>query len=118
MKIGIDAVLISRIEKSLKSEHFVKRVFGEREYAELTARKFNPKTAAACFAAKEAFSKAVGCGILTRFSLRDVELLHRPNGRPFLKLAGPARRLCGRSRPSVSVTHEGGLAIVVVTLGR
>ncbi len=116
MKIGIDAVTISRMEKSLKSEHFVKRVFGEREYAELFARKFNPKTAAACFAAKEAFSKAVGCGILTRFSLRDVELLRRSNGKPFLKLAPAARRLCKRNRASVSVTHEGDLAIVVVIL--
>ncbi len=118
MRIGIDAVLISRIEKSIKSEHFVNRVFSQSEIAELTARKFSPKTAAACFAAKEAFSKAVGCGILTRFSLKDVQLLHRQNGKPYIKLTAKARRFCGRDRVSVSVTHEGDMAIVVVVLAR
>ncbi len=116
MRIGIDAVLIKRMEKSIKSEHFLKRVFGERELIELEKRAFSPKSAAVCFAAKEAFGKAVGYGIMTRFALKDVELLHKSNGRPYIKLAPAARRLCGRSRVSVSVTHEGELAIVVVAL--
>ncbi len=116
LRVGIDAVLIPRMERSLKSEHFKARVFGELELAELEQRKFSPKTAAACFAAKEAFAKAIGCGIMTKFTLRDVQLLHRANGQPFLKLSRRARRLVGRDRPSVSVTHEGDLAIVVVIM--
>ncbi len=118
MRIGIDAVLISRMEKSIKSEHFIKRVFSREELCELTARNFNPKTAAACFAAKEAYAKAVGCGIMTKFALSDVMLLHRQNGRPYLKLAPRARRFLKGDKACVSVTHEGDLAIVVVALAK
>ncbi len=114
MKLGIDAVLISRMEHSLESEHFKTRVFGVEELRELKERNFAPKSAAACFAAKEAFAKAIGCGIMTKFGLDEVQLLHRKSGQPYLKLSAKARKLCGRKTPAVSITHEGGLAISVV----
>ncbi len=116
MKIGIDAVLISRMEKSLQSERFISRVFGAQERAELALRSYSPKSAAACFAVKEAFGKALGCGIMTKFSLQDVQLLHKKSGRPYIKLSCKALKLCRKKKTKVSITHEGGLAIAVVAI--
>ncbi len=114
MRVGIDAVLISRMEKSLANQRFIERVFGEEERCELQARGYAPKSAAACFAVKEAFGKAMGCGIMTKFSLKEVQLLHKKSGRPYIKLSGKAIKLCRKKKTKVSITHEGGLAIAVV----
>lgn len=116
MNIGIDAVLITRIEKSLKTPSFGKRVFGEEERCELEKCGFAPKSAAAAFAAKEAFGKAMGTGILTAFALNEVQLLHSENGAPYLKLSGNAAKLAKGKTTAVSLTHEAGLAIAVVLL--
>ena len=55
---GIDLVEISRIEKSIQSESFKHKVFGEDELKYLEGKK--AQSYAAAFAAKEAFGKAMG----------------------------------------------------------
>ena len=62
--IGYDLCKIERMKKSLQSETFCKRVFGSAEWAALQALGENRRaeSAAACFAAKEAFLKAAGTG--------------------------------------------------------
>ncbi len=116
MKIGIDCVLDERMTRSLKNPAFVRRVFGEAEQQEIFAVKNTAKAAASCFAVKEAFGKALGCGIMTQFALSDVQLLHRSNGTPYVKLSGRARALVGRKRVKVSITHENGYTFAVVVL--
>ena len=111
MSPGIDMVQISRIEKSLKTKGFKERVFGADEIYEQEKRGNNPQGFAACFAAKEAFSKALGTGVVG-FALRDVQLLHRENGAPFLQLSGNAKERGGTF--SVSISHDGGFAIAIV----
>ena len=63
--IGYDLCKIERMKKSLQSETFCKRVFGSAEWAALQALEENRRaeSAAACFAAKEAFLKAAGTGL-------------------------------------------------------
>lgn len=104
---GIDLVKISRIEKALETKRFRGRCFGERELAEQALRGDRAEGFAACFAAKEAFSKAIGTGV-RGFSLRQVELLHGENGAPYLHLSGEAAEIaeCRGLRLSVSITHE------------
>ena len=58
-KIGNDIVLISRIEKSIKSPSFLNKVFTENE--RLYCKKV--ENFAGLFAAKEAYFKALGTGI-------------------------------------------------------
>ena len=113
--VGIDSVEINRIEKAMKNPRFCQRVFGEAENSLLAMRGFSAESAAACFCAKEAFSKAMGTGI-RGFRLCEVELLRDELGAPYLKLSGNALKMALEKglRFSVSVTHTKELATVIV----
>ena len=84
---GVDAVEIDRIEKSSRKGGFVERFFSEEEQQYFREKKMAPQTIAGHFAAKEAFSKAMGTGLLG-FALRP---LAAPHGRflPFLHIFWP-----------------------------
>lgn len=86
--IGCDLCSLSHLEKSLSSAHaaaFVRRVYGPAEQAALGLLEASPAplnahrlaSAAADFAAKEAFLKAAGTGLREPFSLCEIE----PSGR-------------------------------------
>ena len=111
---GIDLIEISRIEKSLESEAFKKRVYGENELRELEGRK--AESYAAAFCAKEAFSKAVGTGI-SGFELKEVEVLHDENGKPFFMLSGRAKEFADSLGLdfALSLTHTKDCAAAMVT---
>ena len=55
-KIGVDIVEISRMEKSIKNERFLKKVFTEQEIEYCKS----VQSFAGIFAAKEAYFKALG----------------------------------------------------------
>ena len=113
--LGIDLIEVDRIRRSIQSAHFCERVFGAQERQQLAARSMAAESAAACFAAKEAFGKALGCGV-RGFSLAEVQLLREPSGRPYLSLCGRALLLAEERglEFSVSVTHTKQYAAVVV----
>lgn len=103
---------IERIKKAMERPSFLTRVFGERERAEL-AQKGNPvQSIAGAFAGKEAFSKAMGTGI-RGFSLREVEILHLPSGKPYFYLSGEAARLAQGVSLDLSITHADHYASAV-----
>ena len=110
---GIDLVEIKRIEKSLKNESFLLKVYGEDERKELETKK--AESYAAAFAAKEAFGKALGTG-LNGFSLSEVQVLHEENGRPYFKLSGKAQELAKEKNLSfaLSLTHTKDYAAAFV----
>lgn len=116
IKNGMDLVEIDRIAQSLESPAFVKYVFGARETAELQTRGRGAQHFAGAFAAKEAFSKALGTGI-RGFSLREVELLHDELGAPYLALSGRAAALADEKNLefAVSITHTKTYAAAMVT---
>lgn len=111
--VGIDCVEIRRIEKSIESQAFRNRVFGINEMLEIEKRGSKPINYAVCFGAKEAFSKSLGTGI-SGFLLSEVELVHKDNGKPFLKLSGAAAKLAEKMCFDVSVTHTDSMVTVVV----
>ena len=111
--VGTDLVEVERIARAVEKEHFVARVFGEEERAELTAKGFPPQSAAVCFCAKEAFGKAMGTG-LAGFSLGEVLLLHKPTGQPYLALSGRAASLAQGVQFAVSAAHTKDYATVTV----
>lgn len=115
MTIGIDTVEINRIEASMQKEGFLERVFSKEEIAEFNKRNNKPEHIAAAFCAKEAFSKALGTGI-SGFSLNEVSLLHKENGKPYLSFSGNAEKLVSKSNLSfdVSITHTDSLATAIV----
>ena len=116
MKTGIDLVEISRIEKSLQNPRFLTRVFSEEERMLFSKKgKSALQSIAANFAAKEAFSKALGTGI-RHFNLQDVSVLRKESGEPYFKFHNQAQILVAKSGLSfcVSLTHTDQYASAVV----
>ena len=116
-KIGVDLVEISRIKKSVESKRFVKRVFSEKEIALFSAKAKPFQSMAGNWAAKEAFSKALGTGV-SGFSLNEVSVLRDELGAPYLELSGNALALAEGFDFSVSITHTDTLAEAVVIVYR
>ena len=116
--IGVDMTTVSRIEKALRQEGFTRRVFGEEEKALFASRKKCLETQAANFAAKEAFGKALGSGILHEFSLHEAQALRDERGAPYFHFTGRAAELmkARRWKAHLSLSHEGGLATAFVVL--
>lgn len=112
---GIDLVEISRIRSSLQNPRFLTRVFSSAEREYLQGKKDMAPSAAANFAAKEAFSKALGTGV-RGFSLCEVSVLRDSLGAPYLLLEGKAAAIAqGQGLSfSVSLTHTREYASAVV----
>lgn len=113
---GIDITEIARIRRSAENPRFLEKIYGAHERAELAARGFAPQHLAGAFAAKEAFSKALGTGI-RGFSLCEVEILHDDFGAPYFLLSGAAKQLAESKNLefSLSITHTDTLAAAMVT---
>ena len=92
--IGSDLCNIERIQSSLDrfGERFLKRVFTAVERAKSERRPFTRAgTLAKRFAAKEAFSKAVGTGFKRGVYMKDIGVVNAPSGAPTLALSGGAK---------------------------
>ena len=92
--IGSDLCNIERIQKSLVrfGDRFTNRVFTDGERAKAEGRPFTRAgTYAKRFAAKEAFSKAVGTGFRHGVFMKDIGVVNAPSGAPTLSLEGGAR---------------------------
>ena len=92
--IGSDLCNIDRIRNSLErfGDRFVNRVFTETERRKAETRPFTRAgTYAKRFAAKEAFSKAVGTGFKRGVFMRDIGVVNQPSGAPTLELTGGAK---------------------------
>jgi holo-[acyl-carrier protein] synthase len=114
--IGIDLIEIERIERAItRHDNFVSRIFSPREMERCEDCARPARRYAACFAAKEAASKALGSGI-RGFAWREVEMLEDVNGRPYLALSGRALEMASRlgvSRILLSVSHSGKMAVAI-----
>jgi holo-[acyl-carrier protein] synthase len=125
--IGSDLCSIERIRKSLDrfGERFVRRVFTDVERARAERRPLTcAGTYAKRFAAKEAFSKAVGTGFRRGVFMRDIGVVNAPSGAPTLALTGGARARLDAMTPeghfaeihlTMTDDHPFALAFVVIT---
>ncbi|MBD5092701.1 MAG: holo-ACP synthase [Subdoligranulum sp.] len=116
--IGVDMTRIERVEKSLARPGFLERVYGPGERALLEHMPRRAERAAANFAAKEAFGKALGTGLFRDFAPCEAEALRDERGAPYFAFSGRAAALM-QSRglqAHLSLTHEGGYAAAFVVL--
>ena len=93
--LGSDLCNIERIQNSLDryGERFENRVFTEVEQAKARRRPFTiAGTYAKRFAAKEAYSKAVGTGFKRGVFMKDIGVVNAPSGAPTLALTGGAAK--------------------------
>jgi holo-[acyl-carrier protein] synthase len=111
--LGSDLCNIERIQASLDrfGARFEERVFTPLEQARAGRRPFTKAgTLAKRFAAKEAFSKAVGTGFRAGVFMRDIGVVNAPSGAPTLALTGGARARLDALIP------EGHVAAVHLTM--
>ena len=93
--LGSDLCNIERIQNSLDrfGERFENRVFTELERAKARRRPFTiAGTYAKRFAAKEAYSKAVGTGFRAGVFMKDIGVVNAKSGAPTLALSGGAKK--------------------------
>ena len=101
--LGSDLCNIERIQHSLDrfGERFEGRVFTRTERARADRRPLTRAgTYAKRFAAKEAFSKAVGTGFRKGVFMRDIGVVNAQSGAPTLTLAGGAKAALDALVPS------------------
>ena len=92
--IGSDICDIRRIENSLErfGNRFLDRVFTDVEKAKAARRPYTRAgTLAKRFAAKEAFSKAVGTGFKQGVFMKHIGVVNLASGQPTLHLEGGAK---------------------------
>jgi holo-[acyl-carrier protein] synthase len=113
LAIGSDLCNIERIQNSLNrwGERFENRVFTEVERAKGNSRPFTKAgTLAKRFAAKEAFSKAVGTGFKRGVFMKDIGVVNARSGAPTLQLTG------GAAARLAEITPAGHEAVIHLTL--
>ncbi|BBG65565.1 holo-[acyl-carrier protein] synthase [Hydrogenimonas sp.] len=112
--IGVDIVVIDRIEKSIQKhgKRFLLRYLSEDE----AALAKTPQTAAGFWAAKEAVSKALGTGIGEELGFHDIKISKDEKGSPSFTLSDHIAERFGIGSTSLSIAHDGGFAIAVAAL--
>ena len=119
--IGTDLVDIRRIERALSryGHRFARRVLVEHEYQRFCAHVKPAHYIAKRFAAKEAFSKAMGTGIHFPVNWHNVSVANERSGKPYLKFSEPLAALLasrGIRRAHLSLTDEVEMACAFVIL--
>ncbi len=123
--LGTDLCEIARIEAALArhGERFAQKVLGDDELKLFRARRARAESRgvaflASRFAAKEAFSKALGTGMRLPMTWRACEVLPDETGKPTVRLHGAlAELVAARGLTAlVSVTDERGMAAATVIL--
>lgn len=113
--LGTDIIEIERVRRAVNRKNFLDSVFTEAEQTYCNDRGKNSAASyAARFAAKEAFFKAIGTGIVTR--LAEVEVVNDERGAPKIFLHNKAATLAherGIKKISVSLSHSRDFATAV-----
>ncbi|MGK5068441.1 Holo-[acyl-carrier-protein] synthase [compost metagenome] len=123
--IGTDICKIPRIEAALArhGERFARKILGPQELEKFRAR--SAKNAvrgvrflATRFAAKEAFSKAIGLGLRMPMTWPAAQMLNHPSGKPMIVCSGVLAEFMEKNRLSAQVTisdeEEYAVAFVIV----
>lgn len=117
--IGTDIADVKRFIKWVRNPEMIERFFNEKERSEASSEAAKCEHYAVRFAAKEAFSKALGTGI-SGFGLKDVYITNNSEGKPLLNIEGAALSLMkerlGDCNAFVSLSHEKDYAVAFVVL--
>ena len=124
--IGTDIVETRRFKKWIENPSILNRFFAsEEQFASKTVESRHENALcqhyAVRFAAKEAFSKALGTGIWG-FDLKDVFVTKNSEGKPSIELRNGALELfqkrCGEANIFVSLSHEKEYATAFVLIAK
>ena len=119
--IGTDIVSVSRIQKSLKNRKLLERLFSKTEISRCTKLTNSNNCFAKRFAAKEAFSKALGTGFSNGINFNEIVVMNEKNGKPLIKLKGKTmsiikKKLKKKIKINLSLSDEKKYALAFVTI--
>ena len=120
--IGTDIVSIKRIRLSLKKKNFIKRIYNEQEVLKCKKAAKQHNCFAKRFAAKEAFSKALGTGISNGINFNEITVLNDKSGKPYINLKGKTKQQIKKIfkqkkiKISLSLSDERDYAVAFVTV--
>ena len=118
ISVGTDIVAISRIKDAIvsKKDAFLTRIYTKKEIDYCNALKNPYISFSGKYAAKEAIKKAIlSKELLNRISLKDIEILNKKSGSPYVKLAVSINK---HLDIDLSISHDGEYAVgfAVITI--
>ena len=113
MKIGIDIQDIERVTKLNPDK--MQRIFSFSELEYIESKNNSSQTIAGLYCAKEAFFKALGCGVqLGKLNL--IEILHDDCGAPYYNIVdNELKNKISNAIVSISHTKSTAVAVCVIT---
>ena len=120
--IGTDIIQVDRIKKNLKKKGFVNRIFSKKEITKCKKISNSSNCFAKRFAAKEAFSKALGTGISRGINFNEILILNKKSGKPYISLIGQTKKIFSskvknkKTKIALSVSDEKKYAVAFVTI--
>ena len=120
--VGTDIIQVNRLKKSLNKKPFLSRIYSKEEILKCKRSKVNSNCFAKRFAAKEAFSKALGTGISKGINFNEIVVLNEKSGKPYIKLINKTKKIVGRKlkkkkyKISLSIADEKDYAVAFVTI--
>ena len=122
--VGVDIIENSRIKKSIKNKKFLSRVFSKIEI--INSKKNNNKSGyfSKRFAAKEAFSKALGSGFRNGLNFNDISVVNDRYGKPSIKLNSKLKKIINKRFKTIkvnvflSISDEKKHSIAFVVIGK
>ncbi len=119
--VGTDVVEIARIQKALErwGERFARKILTGPELGRFQSHRLRANYLAKRFAAKEAFTKALGTGIRSPAGWQGMWVVNLPSGKPELRFTPALQALLekrGVTGAHVSLSDEKGVAFATVIL--
>ena len=120
--IGTDIVEITRVKNLFnKDNKFKKRIFSSKEIKYCETKKNKIPYYSKRFAAKEAFSKALGVGISKGISFNEISIKNNKDGAPFIELLGKTKSIVKKllkkkNKIYLSLSDEKKYAIAMVVI--
>ncbi len=110
MGVGIDIVLVSRVEKILNSKNknrFLNKIFSDKEVSSSKHKYNQSQYFSGRFAAKEAIKKALSSYSDNSMpTFKSLEILNNANGKPYVSIKSKKQ-----SNIDISIAHDGNYAI-------
>ena len=119
--IGTDIVSVDRVKKLHQNKNVLERLFCKEEMLKCSKIINSYNCYAKRFAAKEAFSKALGTGISNGINFNEIIVMNKKNGKPFIKLKGKTMKIIKKKikkklNIELSLSDEKRYAVAFVTI--
>ena len=120
--IGTDIVKVDRIKRLISKKRFKEKIFSKYEILRCEKKINKHNCYAKRFAAKEAFSKALGTGIAGGVNFNEINVLNEKNGKPFIKVSKETKKKMENKLKKkiykilLSLSDEDNYAVAFVTI--